>query len=142
MPTIPLDEARRRFGAAPVARLATVRPDGRPHLVPIVFVLDGDRIVTIVDSKPKRSSNLQRLRNIRVHPDVSVIVDHYEDEWSRLWWVRADGRARILEAGPEYQTAIRLLTTTHPPYRAMPPVGAAVVIEVRSWHGWAAELGA
>jgi PPOX class probable F420-dependent enzyme len=141
MPTLSPDEARRRFGAAPVARLATVRPDGRPHLVPIVFVLDGERIVTIVDSKPKRSSDLQRLRNIRVHPAVSVLVDHYEDEWRRLWWVRADGRARVIEAGPEHETAIGLLTTRYPPYRAMPPSEAVVVIEVRDWTGWAAYDG-
>jgi PPOX class probable F420-dependent enzyme len=139
MPTLPLDEARRRFGAAHVGRLATVRPDGRPHLVPIVFALDGDRIFTIVDSKPKRSTDLQRLRNLRVHPEVSVLVDLYADEWNRLWWVRADGSARVVEAGPEHETAIELLTAKYPPYYAVPPSGAAVVIDVRSWYGWAAD---
>jgi PPOX class probable F420-dependent enzyme len=95
------DEARRRFADAAVARLATVRTDGAPHLVPVVFAADGNRIVMAVDPKPKRSRELLRLRNIAGNPAVSLLVDHYEADWRALWWVRADGLARIVEPGRE-----------------------------------------
>src|SRR5206468_8517557 len=91
------DEARRRFAAAPVARLATVTPDGRPQIVPITFAVEGDRIYTIVDTvKPKTSLSLARLRNIGADPRVSLLVDEHDEDWERLWWVRADGTARIV----------------------------------------------
>ena len=82
-----------------MARLATIGTGGRPHLVPVTFALDGDRIYTVVDAKPKTTANLRRLRNIAADPRVTVLADHYEDDWDRLWWVRADGIAAIL-AGP------------------------------------------
>ena len=88
---------RRRFASTPVARLATVRPDGRPHVVPVVFVLVGDVVYTAIDAKPKKSSRLQRLVNLSAEPRCSLLVDHYEDDWSRLWWVRADGEAAVVE---------------------------------------------
>jgi PPOX class probable F420-dependent enzyme len=90
-------EARRRFAASPVARLATVRPDGTPHLVPVVFALVGDVVTTAVDHKPKRSTSLQRLANLRAEPRCSLLVDHYDDDWTRLWWARADGRAEVVD---------------------------------------------
>jgi PPOX class probable F420-dependent enzyme len=139
MPTLPLAEARRRFGAAQIARLATVRPDGRPHIVPVVFALDGDRISMVVDEKPKRSSDLQRLRNVRANPEVSVLVDCYDDDWSQLWWVRADGHARVIEAGPEHEAATRLLTAKYAPYRTTQTFATAVIIDVTGWSGWAAD---
>src|SRR6266536_1955101 len=80
-----------RLTAARVARLATTDPDGRPHLVPIVFALDGDTLYSAVDRKPKRSSTLRRIENARVRPDVAILVDHYEDDWDRLWWIRLRG---------------------------------------------------
>src|SRR5438552_12363668 len=100
---------RRRVEAARVARLATVRPDGRPHVVPITFAIAGDTIVTAVDDKRKRTTGLQRLRNVAAHPEVSVLVDHYDDEWSRLWWVRADGSARVVHEGDPHERAVALL---------------------------------
>ena len=129
---------RRRAEAAPVARLATVAEDGRPHLVPCCFALEGDVAYSVVDHKPKRSPALRRLDNIRAHPAVCLLVDHYEDDWTRLWWVRLDGRARILENGPEHAAAVGLLCAKYPQYRATPPSGAVIAIDVaacRSWSG-------
>jgi PPOX class probable F420-dependent enzyme len=139
MPTLPLREARRRFGAAHVARLASVRPDGRPHIVPVVFALDGDRISVAVDEKPKRSADLQRLHNIRANPGVSLLVDHYDDDWSQLWWVRADGQARLVKAGAEHEAATRLLTAKYTLYQKGQAFDTAVIIDVTGWSGWAAE---
>jgi len=96
---------RGRVRSARVARLATTDPDGRPHLVPIVFVLDGQTLYSAVDAKPERSRKLRRLANARERPHVTVLVDHYEDDWGRLWWVRLRGRARVLDAGEEAERA-------------------------------------
>jgi len=132
------DDMRRRFGTARVARLATVRDDGRPHLVPVCFALDGDSIVSAVDAKPKRSTALQRLDNVRAHPDVSLLVDHYDDDWARLWWVRVDGHARVVEGGAEHAVAVARLASKYAQYRDAPPTGAVVVVEARGWRGWSA----
>jgi hypothetical protein len=86
---------------ARVARLATIDPDGRPHLVPIVFVLDGQTLYSAVDAKPNRSPRLRRGANARERPNVTVLVDHYEDDWGRLCWVSLQGRARVLDTGEE-----------------------------------------
>src|SRR3990172_11041365 len=102
-------EARARFGAARVARLATVRPDGAPHVAPVVFALDGDAVWLVVDEKPKRHRRLQRLVNVGAEPRVSLLVDSYDEDWSRLWWGRADGRARVVGEGPELESAGGLL---------------------------------
>jgi PPOX class probable F420-dependent enzyme len=132
-----LDTAtRRRVAESPVARLATVRPDGHPHLVPITFALDGDRIVTAVDHKPKTTSSLQRLRNIATNPVASVLVDHYDDDWNRLWWVRGDGEARVVHDGVERDDGIDLLVAKYAPYREQRPEGPAVVVTVRHWASW------
>jgi PPOX class probable F420-dependent enzyme len=133
-------EARRRFAAARVARLATVDDRRRPHLVPIVFALARDTVYSVVDAKPKRSTRLRRLQNISSNPWVSVLVDHYDDaDWSALWWVRADGAARVLElAEPEAQDALRLLTGRYPQQR---PAGPVLAIEVQRWSGWSAAAG-
>src|SRR5436190_7994756 len=124
--------ARGRLAAARVARLATVRPDGSPHLVPIVFAVEGDRLYSAVDDKPKRSSDLQRLANIASDPRVCVLADHYEEDWSRLWWVRADGRADVLSDGakPEQEHAIDLLAARYPVYLERRPSGAVIRIAV------------
>ena len=100
--------ARALFASARVARLATIGPQGRPHLVPITFALDGDTIYTAVDQKPKVTTRLQRLRNVAADPRVSVLADHYDDEdWSSLWWVRGDGAARVVAPGdPEHELAV------------------------------------
>jgi PPOX class probable F420-dependent enzyme len=130
-------EARCRFAAARVARLATVDAHGHPHLVPIVFALAGHTIYSVVDAKPKRTTELRRLRNVRSNPHVSVLVDHYDDaDWSALWWVRADGTARVLELSePEARDAVRLLAERYPQQRATGPVLAT---DVERWSGWSA----
>ncbi len=128
-------EARRRFAEARVARLATVDARGRPHLVPIVFALAGETIYSVVDAKPKRTTELRRLQNARANPSVSLLVDHYDDaDWSALWWVRADGAARVLEpAESEAHDAVRLLSARHPQQR---PAGPVLAIDVERWSGW------
>jgi PPOX class probable F420-dependent enzyme len=121
------------FASVPVARLATVGPDGRPHLVPIVFAVAGDLIYSSVDAKPKRTRKLRRLANIAANPRVSVLADHYEDDWSRLWWVRADGVARVVDESPEALTA---LADRYEQYRSAPPAGPFVEITVDRWTAW------
>jgi PPOX class probable F420-dependent enzyme len=132
--------ARSRFAAARVARLATVGADGRPHLVPVVFALDGDTLYTAVDDvKPKATQRLRRLRNIAEHPAVALLADHYADDWSALWWVRADGAARVLDASePEAGRARALLAERYEQYRAAPPPGPVIAVAVERWTGWAA----
>ncbi|MBL7255373.1 TIGR03668 family PPOX class F420-dependent oxidoreductase [Paractinoplanes lichenicola] len=122
-----------RFASVPVARLATVGADGMPHLVPIVFALVEGTIVFAVDGKPKRSRALKRLANIAAEPRVSVLADHYEQDWSRLWWVRADGTARVLDA---YGKALDVLKERYPQYRETPPDGPFVEITVERWSEW------
>src|SRR3970040_274991 len=100
---------RERVRTARVARLATTDPDGRPHLVPVVFVLDVESLSSAGDAKPKRSRRLRRVANARERPDVTVLVDQYEDDWSRLWWVSLRGRARVLDTGEEADRALRLV---------------------------------
>jgi PPOX class probable F420-dependent enzyme len=131
-------EARRRFGTAAVARLATLGPAGRPHLVPVTFALDGDRIYTIVDGKPKTTANLARLRNIAADPRVTVLADHYEDDWDRLWWARADGLAVILRDPADMAGPVELLAARYPRYRADPPAGPLIRIQAERWTGWEA----
>ena len=130
------DEARRRFATARVARLATADADGRPHLVPIVFAATADRIYSVVDAKPKRTTALRRLANIAVNPRVSVLADHYEEDWAALWWVRADGEGRVLgDDAPERAQALTLLAARYPQQQ---PVGAVLAVDVDRWTGWAA----
>lgn len=129
---------RKRLGQARVAHLATVGPGGRPHLVPITFALEGDRIFFAVDAKPKRTAHLQRLRNIAANPSVSVLADHYDDDWGSLWWVRADGRAAVLGAGAETDLAIHLLSDRYPQYRQARPPGPVVAISIDRIIGWEA----
>jgi PPOX class probable F420-dependent enzyme len=132
------DEARARFEASPVAHLATVRPDGSPHVVPISFALDGDTIWTAVDAKPKRGTRLRRLENVAANPRVSVIVDHYEADWTRLWWARADGHASEYWQGPELERALALLRARYPQYAEVRLQGPALGITVDRWTGWSA----
>ena len=127
---------RRRVVGARVARLATSGPGGQPHVVPVCFALDGDTVYFAVDAKPKRTRDLKRLRNIGSNPAVSLLVDHYEDDWARLWWVRMDGRARVLAGGGESDAAIELLATRYAPYRTSRPAGPVVAIAVERWTGW------
>lgn len=131
-------EARRRFAAAPVARLATVGPAGQPHLVPVTFAVDGDHIYTAVDAKPKTTANLRRLRNIAADPRVALLADHYEADWAELWWARADGTASLLGGPGDMAGPLRLLADRYPQYRASPPAGPVICVQVTRWTGWAA----
>jgi PPOX class probable F420-dependent enzyme len=130
-------EARERFTAARVARLATADAAGRPHLVPIVFAVVDDQVYSAVDAKPKRTTALRRLANVRENPAVAILVDHYDDaDWTALWWVRADGLGRVLDPGePEAQRAIARLAHRYPQQRAS---GAVLAVDVKQWSGWSA----
>lgn len=133
-------DARARFAAARVARLATVGAAGQPHLVPVTFgFVDPATVVFAVDHKPKTSDRLRRLANIAVNPRVSLLVDEYaDDDWTRLWWVRADGRARVVEPPhDDHDRAVSSLVKRYPQYAERPPVGPAIVVAVDRWSGWA-----
>jgi PPOX class probable F420-dependent enzyme len=138
MPRLSPADMRERVEAARVGRLATVSPDGRPHLVPVVFALSGGTLVTAVDAKPKSGTRLKRLDNIRENPHVTVLVDHYDEDWSRLWWVRLDGEARVLDDPSSTRGPRGLLTGKYRQYRRQPPRGPFVSIRLRGWRGWAA----
>ena len=126
-----------RFASATVARLATVGASGQPHLVPITFALVDERtLITAVDHKPKRTTRLKRLENIRANPQVSVLVDHYAEDWQQLWWARADGRARVEKAAPA--GAAEALAARYRQYRERPPEGPFIVVEIQRFSGWSA----
>lgn len=128
--------ARARFAQARVARLATVSSGGRPHVVPITFALLGDTLVTAVDHKPKRTQALRRLANLAANSAAAVLVDHYSDDWTQLWWARADGHGRVHAPG-EAPDAIDALAERYAQYRERPPEGPVIVIEVQRWSAWA-----
>jgi len=136
-----LDDAQRRgrLAGSPVARLATLRADGTPRLVPITFVLLGDVVCSAVDDvKPKRSTRLARLDDVRRDPRVALVADHYADDWSTLWWVRVDGTAEVHESGPLRADALEALIAKYPQYAAAPPAGPVLVITPERWSGWTA----
>ncbi|MET8798291.1 TIGR03668 family PPOX class F420-dependent oxidoreductase [Nocardia sp. NPDC004568] len=131
------DRARARFAEARVARLATVTAAGTPHLVPIVFAVTGDTVYTAVDAKPKSTTALRRLANIEANPDIAVLADFYDEDWTRLWWVRADGRARIVTSD-EARHGLTHLTARYPVYVTEPPPGPVIALDIARWSGWAA----
>lgn len=133
------DRARALVEAARVARLGTLTTTGRVDLVPITFAVAGGRLVTAVDHKPKTTTHLRRLDNIRAHPEVSVLVDEYhDDDWSALWWVRLWGPAEVVERGPRHTAAIDALVAKYPQYRERRPGGPAIVVEPVRWQWWSA----
>jgi PPOX class probable F420-dependent enzyme len=134
-------EARALFATQRVVRLATKRLDGQPHLVVICFAQSGDTVYTAVDQKPKRTRELARLRHIAADPRVALLADHYEDDWTRLWWVRADGRARIVDDPAERARALELLSGRYPQYRERPPHGPVLAVDAERWSGWKAVPG-
>ena len=119
-----------------MARLATIDPDGRAHLVPNVFAIDGDTLYSAVDRKPKRSRTLRRIEKARARPDVTILVDHYEDDWRRLWWIRLRGRARVLDEGDERERALALLAEKYPQYRDERPDGPVLAVDVTEVRAW------
>jgi PPOX class probable F420-dependent enzyme len=136
-----LSVLRRLVTEARVARLATIDPDGRPHLVPIVFALavDADTIYSAVDAKPKRSRTLRRIENARERPEVTLLVDHFEDDWNELWWVRVRGSARVLDDGDEARRALAMLAEKYDAYRDQPPAPPVLAIDAHEWRGWSAK---
>jgi PPOX class probable F420-dependent enzyme len=138
---VDVDTMRTRVAAARVARLATIRPDGTPHVVPICFALltgsTGDLLVSAVDSKPKSTASLQRLQNVGANPAVTVLVDHYEEEWRRVWWVRVDGDGHLVDGGVDHERVVDALREKYEQYRDHDLPGPALLIDVRRWVGWA-----
>ena len=133
------DELRRRVATAPVARFATLRRDGSARLVPITFVLLDDLVCFVVDEvKPKRHVRLARLDDIARDPRVTLLVDHYADDWAQLWWVRVDGTAAVHADGVLRERAVDALSAKYPPYRTGRPAGPVVAVTPRRWIGWAA----
>ena len=119
-----------------MGRLATVGAEGQPHIVPICFALDGETIYFTVDAKPKVSADLKRLRNIAFNPFVSILVDHYEEDWTKLWWVRADGAARVVIDVVDSAAAIDLLVGRYQQYRDARPGGPVVAVSIHRLSGW------
>jgi len=132
MPSWPPAIAEERLALARVGRLATVTATGRPHVVPVCFALAGRRIVTAVDAKPKQTTELARLENVRATGRASLLVDHYEEDWEHLWWVRVDGVAEVIRS----QTAIDALAAKYAQYRTAPPAGPVIAIEPERWRSW------
>jgi PPOX class probable F420-dependent enzyme len=136
--------ARDRFAAARVARLGTVTSDGRPHLVPVVFVVEsldtGDVVWIAVDAKPKSTRRLKRLANIEADPRVSLIVDHYEEDWDRLWWIRADGVATVEDIDSPLGGAVAVgsLQAKYPQDVGAVHLGPLIRVVVERWTAWSA----
>jgi len=128
--------ARRRLGEASVGRLATVTSDGHPHVVPCCFVLWGDVIYTAVDGKPKSGRTLRRIENLEANAAFALLVDHYDDNWSHLWWVRVDGSGRIVSDDGEGSEAVRLLAGKYPQYRDVAIPGPVLALDIGSWTSW------
>jgi PPOX class probable F420-dependent enzyme len=133
MPSLPPATAAERVAAARVGRLATVTADGRPHAVPVAFAFRGADIVSAVDAKPKATRALKRMDNVRATGRASLLVDHYEDDWSRLWWVRVDGAAEVVESD---EAAIDALVAKYEQYRAARPAGPVIVLRPARWRSW------
>jgi len=134
MPSWPPDIAEERLAAARVGRLATVTALGCPHVVPVCFVLHEGQICTAVDAKPKATSALARLENVRATRRASLLVDHYDEDWSQLWWVRVDGVAEVVDSEP----AIDALAGKYAQYRAARPSGPVIAITPERWRSWTA----
>ena len=132
MPSSPRDIAEERLALARVGRLATVTATGRPHIVPVCFVLAGGRIFTAVDAKPKVTRDLARLENVRATGRASLLVDHYEEDWAELWWVRVDGVAAVIES----EAAIDALAGKYEQYRIARPAGPVIAIAPERWRSW------
>ena len=126
---------------ARVGRLATADASGQPLVVPVCFAFDGARCYSAVDAKPKRTRELRRLKNIAANPHVSLVVDVWDEDWSKLCWVIVEARAAVLDEGVELRRAIDLLVAKYPQYRAMGldgTQGAVIALtpdRVLTWRG-------
>jgi PPOX class probable F420-dependent enzyme len=130
---------RRVVESAPVGHLGTVGTDGYPHVVPVCFALASDVIYSAVDHKPKRSTRLRRIANIEATRRACLLVDKYSNDWSQLWWVRIDGRARVVDDPSEARRAIAALMAKYEQYAERPPTGPVVAVEADQWSGWSAD---
>lgn len=131
-------EALSRLETGRVGRLSTIRPDGLPHVVPITYASLGEAVVTMIDHKPKTTMRLQRLVNVEANPMVSLVVDHWSEEWTELWWVRVDGTGLVHRDDDVWREARMVLVAKYPQYRERPPEGPAIVISIdhlSSWQG-------
>ena len=140
---LPDGSLRYRVSTSRIGRMATVRSDGTPHVVPITFAISNEALVTAVDAKPKRTTRLQRLGNVRANPAVSIVVDHYADDWSALWWIRMDGLAKVVEGddasgAAEHAAAIAALVAKYPQYTHAAPDGPVIIVEASRWTAWSA----
>ncbi|WP_089249551.1 TIGR03668 family PPOX class F420-dependent oxidoreductase [Rhodococcoides kyotonense] len=134
-----IDDEIGQFSTARRAQLSTVNSDGTPHLVPIVFAVADGSIVTAIDWKPKSTQKLRRLENIRADPAVSLIVDHYDEDWTELWWIRASGSARIVDVDtPDGSVAIDALVAKYDQYASAKPQGPAIIVSGLTWRSWRA----
>ncbi len=129
-------EALRRLGTSKLGHLATVRPDGTPHVVPVTYGVVNNRIVTMVDHKLKKTKRLQRLTNVETNGTAGFLVDYYHDRWEDLWWVRVDGLAEVHRDGACWEEAVGALTEKYHQYRAQPPSGAAISISMDKVSYW------
>ena len=134
MPSWPHAIAEERFAHARIGRLATVTAAGRPHIVPVCFALHDGVVYTAVDAKPKATTALARLDNVRASGRASLIVDHYEEDWTQLWWVRVEGPAEVLQSAP----AIDALAAKYEQYREARPDGPVIAIAPERWRSWVA----
>ncbi len=131
------EHARERFADSPVAVLGTCDHEGVSHLVPVTYLVSGDKVFIAIDGKPKASQDLKRLRNIAANPRVCLLAQRYDDDWTRLWWARADGTARIVELDDVPFGVLGGLAERYPWYRANPPDGPVIEVAVHTWSGWA-----
>jgi PPOX class probable F420-dependent enzyme len=138
------DEAWARVSSARIGHMATVTPEHRPHVVPFVFVLvergSGRVAYWAVDGKPKRATDLKRIRNLRANPAVEFVVDGYDEHWERLWWVRCSGTARVVDDGVERGSALLALEEKYRQYAIDPPDGPVVAIELETLVSWEGSL--
>lgn len=133
-------DLRERFAQAKVLRLGTADAAGKPHIVPATFAVVGDVVAISVDHKPKRHANLKRLRNVEENPSVTLLVDHFDEDWDRLWWVRADGDGQVIENELAYEL-VDALVDKYDQYREHRPAGPVIKIQINRWSGWSAEQG-
>lgn len=139
MPALEPDQIRRLVAGARVGRLGTVDAERGVHLVPVTFALVGDTVVTAVDHKPKTSRRLRRIVNIERNHNVTLLVDHYEEDWSHLWWCRLSGIARVIYQGPEFDQLVDALVVRYDQYALNRPRGPVIRIVVADWTGWVSE---
>ena len=121
---------RGQLAAARVGRLGTVRPDGRPHIVVCCFALAGEVVYSAVDDKPKTTVALQGLRNLTTNAAASLLVDHYGEDWTALWWIRLDGVGRVIADSREHERAVALLCGKYEQYRRQRPTGPVIAVDV------------